>query len=164
MRLLAALLIGLPSCAAQVVVNEVLGNPDAPNTEEWAEIYNAGAATVDVSGWQISDDRGHGATGAVTLAAGATLGAGARLVVVLRDSDGYLNNGGDGVQLHDASAALIDSVSWTAAFGGDLALARQPDGGSWATGWVAPTRDAANAAAAAAGGSSGLGASLAASP
>ena len=56
------------------------------------------------------------------------------------------------------------ACAYRSSFGGDLALARQPDGGSWATGWVAPTRDAANAAAAAAGGSGGLGASLAASP
>ena len=65
----------------------------------------------------------------------------------MRATDGYLNNPGDSVQLYDASQALIDSVPWTSSAGSNLALARQPDGGAWTTGWVPPTRGAANVAA-----------------
>ena len=41
-----------------VLLNEVLPNPDAAGEGEWAELYNAGTATADLSGWVVSDNRG----------------------------------------------------------------------------------------------------------
>ena len=100
---------------AQVVINEVLANPDADPVEEWAELYNPDAAAADVGGFTVSDNRGHGASGSVVLEAGTTVPAGGFLVVVLRTNDGYLNNGGDGVQLFDGDGTLIDEIHWLAA-------------------------------------------------
>jgi len=108
---------------AQVVINEVLADPDADPMEEWAELYNAGADAVDIGGWSLTDNNGYGSSGSITLDAGAAIAAGEYLVVVMRASDGLLNNGGDDVQLHDASGVPVDEISWTSSHG-DLSLAR----------------------------------------
>lgn len=144
-------------CAAQVVINEVLPNPDGSPNEEWVELFNPSSTAQDVAGWTVCDNGGPSASGAVTLASGATVPAGGWLVVVVRSSDGYLNNGGDSVVLHNSSGATIDSVSWSAAAPGDLTLARRPDGAAWWAGgsgsytWAAPTRGTSNGAPPASG-------------
>ena len=118
--LAAALVVAV---RAQVVINEVLANPDAEPMQEWAELYNGGDDVVDIGGWSLSDSNGPGSSGEITLDAGTTIAGGEYLVVVMRESDGLLNNGGDDVQLHDASAVLVDEVSWTSSHG-DLSLSR----------------------------------------
>jgi hypothetical protein len=51
-----------PSAPAQVVLNELLASNRTTNTDEdgdssdWVEIYNAGAAPVDLRGWGLSDE------------------------------------------------------------------------------------------------------------
>ena len=67
---------------------------------------------MDVSGWTVSDDRGAGASGSTVLADGTKIPMGGSLVVVLRTSDGYLNNGGDGVQLFDNTGNTVDVIHW----------------------------------------------------
>ena len=128
----------------QVVLNEVLANPDAEPTEEWAELYNAGSAQVDLGSWSLSDSNGHGSSGSVTLELGTTIAAGGYLVVVLRASDGLLNNAGDDVELYNANGELVDEVTWSSTAQGDLSLARVPDGDDWSTSWGVPTPGASN--------------------
>jgi hypothetical protein len=46
-----------PECdsSSQVVINEFLANPNGSDTgNEWVEIYNASAATLDISGWRLA--------------------------------------------------------------------------------------------------------------
>ncbi len=147
---------------------------------------------MDLSGWSLSDSNGHGSSGSVTIDAGTALAGGEYLVVVLRASDGLLNNGGDDLELYDASAVLVDELTWSSSAPGDLSMARlvrtavlllllrrrilildadtwrrcgtcrQPDGGSWSTSWRAATRGATNGSPAPAAASGGLAASLAA--
>lgn len=66
-------------CCSQVVISEIMYNPNSsegripdpnvpddkgePNSVEWVEIYNAGDAAVDISGWALADEDGQ--TGAV---------------------------------------------------------------------------------------------------
>ena len=110
--LLAAILCAPLGALSQVLINEVLPNPNNPFVEEWVELYNPSAVDADVSSFVVSDDHGFGASGAVELAGGSTVPAGGFLVVVLRTSDGYLNNGGDKAQLFDADGVLLDEVEW----------------------------------------------------
>ncbi|HLP82791.1 MAG TPA: lamin tail domain-containing protein, partial [Phycisphaerales bacterium] len=50
-----------------VVITEIMYNPaGADEGQEWVEIYNAGAAPVDVSGWALKDVEGDPATGGIT--------------------------------------------------------------------------------------------------
>lgn len=144
----------------QVLLNEVLANPDAETAEEWAELYNAGSTQLDLGGWSLSDSNGHGSSGSVTLEVGTVIAAGGYLVVVLRAGDGLLNNGGDDVELYNANGELVDEVTWSSTAQGDLSLARVPDGDEWSTSWSAPTPGATNGEASSTA-SGGLASSLA---
>jgi len=77
--IVGVLLITANLCGAQVVISEIMYNPNSnegwppdpnvpgdkgkPNSVEWVEIYNASDATVDISGWALADEDGQ--TGAV---------------------------------------------------------------------------------------------------
>lgn len=68
------LLIAPGFCCAQVVICEIMYNPNSregrvpdpnvaddkgePNSVEWVEVYNAGDAAVDISGWALADEDG----------------------------------------------------------------------------------------------------------
>ena len=110
---------------AQVLINEVLPNPDNAHTEEWVELYNVGDTDVDLGGWSLSDSNGYGSSGSLTIDAGTTIAPGEYLVFVVRGSDGLLNNGGDDLELSDANSALVDELTWTSSAPGDLSMARQ---------------------------------------
>jgi hypothetical protein len=91
--LLAALLLGCSThetivspAIPQVYINEIMaGNTNTVMDEhghysDWFELYNAGAAEVDLSGWQVG---GRGIT--PTLAAqGTVIAAGGYFVAVVR--------------------------------------------------------------------------------
>ncbi len=161
LALVATLASSLRLARGQVVLNEVLANPDAEPAEEWAELYNAGSAQVDLGGWSLSDSNGYGSSGSVMLELGTEIAAGGYLVVVLRGSDGLLNNGGDDVELYNANGELVDEVTWSSSAQGDRSLARVPDGDEWSSSWRTATRGATNGVLDTAA-SGGLAASLAA--
>ncbi len=114
-----------------VVINEMLYHPadsaapgDDPERLQFLELYNAGASTVDLSGWTTF--------GVVhTIASGTTLDPGAYLVLakdpaflqskvtipggvqVIQWTSGDLSNSGELVLLRDASSNVIDSVTYS---------------------------------------------------
>ncbi len=112
---------------ARVVINEVLYDPDtSPDAAgEWVELYNAGDADQDVTGWTLSDNGGTDqiaplvvpARGYAIVAAsdsfpqahpeyrGALAAAGGRI-------GNSLGNDGDHLLLKDGGGALVDAVSW----------------------------------------------------
>ncbi len=56
---LAALLAAAPPVRAQVVLNEVMYNPEGDDdTAEYVELYNISAFTVDLEGWRLADGAG----------------------------------------------------------------------------------------------------------
>ncbi|MEM6328252.1 MAG: CotH kinase family protein, partial [Bacteroidota bacterium] len=111
---------------ASVVVNEIQYNPpDDADSEDWVELLNTGEATVDLSGWVLSDEDDDDQA---ELPAGTSLAPGGYLVLC-RDPDAFaqihpsaapclggwdfgLSGGGDQVRLFDASGALRDSVAY----------------------------------------------------
>ncbi|HSS68131.1 MAG TPA: lamin tail domain-containing protein, partial [Nocardioidaceae bacterium] len=119
----AALVNPLQASAAStdVVINELMYNPATGNDgDEFLELYNQGSAPVDLSGWSFS-----GIT--LTFAAGTTI-AGNGYVVVSKDAARYqvtyggtpnavytgsLSNGGEAITLKDATAAVIDTVTYS---------------------------------------------------
>lgn len=101
-----------------VVINEVAwaGSSDSSN-DEWLELYNPGAAAVDMSGWKIRDD----GVDAYTFPAGASIAA--KGYLLMEDSEVVTNvpadyiynmslaNTGDTLQLLDAAGGIIDTVN-----------------------------------------------------
>jgi Lamin Tail Domain len=94
--------------AGGVLINELMPNPASGG--EWVELYNAGAAEVDLSGWRVDDDTLGGSR--TTIADGVRIAPGAHLLVPLAAS--ILNNsGGDAAQLLDPADYLVDSAAYT---------------------------------------------------
>ncbi len=141
-----------------VVINEVLArNESAVNhegtTPDYIELYNSGAASIDLSGLRLTDDLDD--PNKYTIPAGTTLAAGAYRVLFANNQDatsglhiGFgIDGDGDNVYLVDRAtngARVIDSVKfgWQLA---NLSIGRQTNG-QW--GLCVPTLGAANVSSA----------------
>lgn len=93
--------------------------------EEWIELYNNSPVTMDISGWQITDNNGTGAT--YTIPAGKTIAPNSYFTIAI-DSTGFynlygydadvygaipaLNNDGDALILKTGSGSVVDAVAW----------------------------------------------------
>ncbi|WNG43464.1 MBL fold metallo-hydrolase [Archangium minus] len=136
--------INMVNSPAKVILNEILANePGSATDSEFVELVNVGGASIDISGWTLSD-----ATSVRhTFAAGTVLGAG-KAIVVFGGSSGIpagttnavvastgtlsLNNGGDTVTVKTSSAkaaTTIDTVTYTSALAGQdgVSMNRSPD-------------------------------------
>ena len=127
-RLLAALLLCLIFATAargQIVINEINYKPlDPTKALEFIELYNAGAAVVNIGLWRIED-----AVDCI-LPANATIAAGGYFVIAGNAAafqmqygfapgavfTGTLNSSGERIQLRDAASALVDEVSYGVGF------------------------------------------------
>ncbi|MBK7148820.1 MAG: CotH kinase family protein [Bacteroidetes bacterium] len=116
----------LPSFA-QIVINEYsCGNKsqhaDATGGyEDWVELYNAGAASVNIGGWHLSDQKGQPLKW--TIPAGTTINAGARRMFYCSSRDGLFSgqlhtnfkltqsSGNEEICLTNAGGSFIDSLS-----------------------------------------------------
>lgn len=116
------------SAAARVVINEF-----APKGTEWIELYNAGDAEQDLTGWSLVDDDGSEALSG-TLAVGAYLSVATTL---------NLDNSGDFIELHDSGAVVIDSVAY-GDFGGAPIAPSASDSVQYSTARVADGLDTNN--------------------
>lgn len=114
------------SASNDVLFSEIFyDTPGTDSQEEWVELYNASASSIDISGWVITDNNGTGSS--VTLPGSTTIQAGTYLTVA-RNASGFnflygfdadvsgslpaLNNGGDALLLKDETGAIIDEVAW----------------------------------------------------
>jgi len=155
--------------SAQVVINEIHYDPDV-KTElvEFVELYNAGDAVADLSGWYFSSGIDMQFEDGVLLAPGGYL-------VITQDMQafakkfgfsargvfsGKLNNSGETIRLRDAKGNVVDEVDYKLGFPwptvGDAMPANQPGtghsiqlinpnldndlGGSWRSGPPTPGR------------------------
>ena len=122
---------GNPTSIGHVVVSEVFYNVDPQHgrkpQNEWIELYNGSSASVDLSGWQITDDEV-----SRTLPSGTKIDSGSYLVVSDDESTATkwtipstaqfialgvtlgngLANAGDIVRLKDQNGQGVDSLSW----------------------------------------------------
>jgi len=114
----------LPSPAdSQIVINEIQYHPASDDHgEEYVELYNAGATTVDLSGWRFSDGIQY------TFPQGASIPPGGYVLVghdpatveavygisgVLGPFvSGSLSNGGERVAIEDAGGIQVDEVTY----------------------------------------------------
>lgn len=116
--------ITVSTYASQIVINEVMADPDAVTDAngEWLEIHNRGAAAVDLQGWTLASNN----DASQTIASSVSVPAGG--YVVLARNGTYSTNGGvnehytyaiinlantsDWVALRDNVGASVDSVAW----------------------------------------------------
>ena len=150
--------------STDVVVNEIMfrappldssaGIPAGvrSNPEEWIEIYNKGAAAVDVSGWQLDDAI------SFVFPAGTTVAAGGYLVVtkdvlamqakwpehaaqILGNFTGRLSSSGERIELLDAAGNPADEArylpgQWSDSGGSSLELSDARDDNDQPAAWA----------------------------
>jgi len=87
-------------------INEVESNGGTPG--DWVELYNPGAASVDLSGWRFRDSD---STRTFALAAGSTIAAGGYLVIE-EAMFAFGLGAPDEARLITQFGVRIDSYSW----------------------------------------------------
>lgn len=106
---------------AQVVINEILYNvAGAGEDEEFVELFNSGAASINLQGYTIRDMGASTVIGAVTIPAGGFVVLG-RDSVIFQGSYGFypdvvyaisLSNSGEYIVLEDNAGTMVDSVRY----------------------------------------------------
>jgi hypothetical protein len=95
---------------AQVVLNEIESNGGTPG--DWVELYNAGSAAADVSGWRFKD--GDDTHAFYTIPTGTQIASGGYFVLE-EAAFGFGLGGADSARLFGPTGTTpIDSYAWTA--------------------------------------------------
>ncbi|MFK7908384.1 MAG: lamin tail domain-containing protein, partial [Chitinophagales bacterium] len=159
LSILCSLLFGHFSASAQsesdIVITEIMYNPPESGTDllEFIELYNKGAATVDLSNYSFSEGITYTFPSNTTIAAEEYLLLAVNAsafeaffgVSALQWESGALSNGGEDLVLLDANGAVMDSVvyddegDWPTEPDGDgasLVLCDPTDDNSVATNWT----------------------------
>jgi hypothetical protein len=124
---------------SDIVINEVLPNPNGQNSE-WVELYNPTGDAVDISGMWIDDVVGGG--GAPKQIPANTIIPGGGYWTM--DTSSFFNNGGDDVVLLlPDGTTVVDGYTYGST-GKNESWYRTPDGGAWA---AAPTSNTTKGAA-----------------
>ena len=116
---------------SDIKINEVMFAPD--DSVEWVELYNGGLASVDLTGWSLSDEDGGAEYEFLT-----TVELPSESYLIIRSDEGtddtdfsdgqgvvYANHGsdyansGDQVALYDNAQQIIDFVAWGSVAGAD---------------------------------------------
>lgn len=115
---------GVAETIGNIVINEFLASNDTTNTDQdgdyddWVELYNKGTETVDISGYQLSDDKSE--LDLFVFPSGTTLAPNSYLVVWAdkdTDQDGYhadfkISASGETIYLADANSTILDSIEF----------------------------------------------------
>jgi hypothetical protein len=121
----------------KVVINEVESSGGVPG--DWAELYNAGNATADVSGWVFQDSND---ANSYVIPNGTTIPPGGFLVIE-EANFGFGLGANDSARLFDAGGVnLVDSYTWTTHAA--ITYGRCPDGTGAFQSTVEATKGAAN--------------------
>jgi hypothetical protein len=125
-----------PPVSSSVRLNEILPLPGgtdwdkdgtADELDEWIELYNAGTAPLDLSGWLLDDAEDGSAP--YQIPTGTALEPGAFLVLYRQTTGIILDDGGDTVRLLDPSGQVVDAVTF-GEVGADASYNRS-ESGSW---------------------------------
>jgi hypothetical protein len=103
-----------------IVINEFVYDDNSTDDREFVELYNNGAAAVDISGWTVGGRDATTVNTSATIPAATMIGPGAYYVIsnagVLNSNQtvasGFLENDIESVELRDVSGALLDAVMY----------------------------------------------------
>ncbi|MFO0792068.1 MAG: lamin tail domain-containing protein [Pirellulales bacterium] len=117
-----ALFLAAGIARAAIIVNEVAYDDAGTDNREYVELYNSGAAPVDISGWMVtgrdptSINLSAAIPAATTLAPGAfyVVGNSAVANVNLVVASDFLENDIESVELRDSGGALVDALIYEA--------------------------------------------------
>ncbi len=111
------------SASSEIVINELLPNPEGSDDAEWIELKNLSDSTINLENWKISDS-----TKSYTLPS-ITISTNGFLILEKSDTGISLNNSsGETVSLHNANDELINSITYTESAQENYSYARQSDG------------------------------------
>ncbi len=128
---------------SDIVINEVLPDPDSAESGEFIELYNKGSEPVIVTGWKLADTSGSTHTYLIPetqpIPAGGykSFTRGTTGITLNNDSDG------DGVILKDSTDQQIDSMSYGSAVKGK-SWSRNPNGTGDFSNNTSPSQDGSN--------------------
>ncbi len=127
-----------------VVINEFLSTSSAGGLDDWIELYNRGAVSVDVSGWQIADDINP--SNVYTFPAGVNIPPGGFLSVDETSLGfGIASDGSEVIVLASADGATGQDFFDAGPQSPDVSQGRLPNGEAFWRFFVAPSRNFANA-------------------
>ena len=130
--LFSAIYYSLPSAPAaannEMLINEVELNPAGSDSgAEKVELYNPSGSAIDVNGWTISSTVGRTTTIIINE---KTIIPPKGFLIVGRDSQQWLDNTGEGIELRNDSGILLDYVGpFSDGDNDDATWQRSPDGG-----------------------------------
>ena len=124
---------------AEVVINEFMASNDATAADQdgeyddWIELYNNSSASIDISGYYLSDDEDN--TMKWTFPAGTEIAANSYLIIWADKDETQaglhtnfkLSSAGETILLSDNSNVILDQVSYTSQ-NTDISFARIPNG------------------------------------
>ena len=113
-----------------LLISEVLYDPAAPEpANEWIEIYNPTADTLDLSGFKIGDEELQGGSeGMLQFPPGASIGPG-QVLVIARDAGTFLAAYGfdPDYEMQDSGSAVPDMLVYTLWGGSNVSLSNTGD-------------------------------------
>lgn len=127
--------------ASEIVLNELMAK-DPVTDVDWIELYNAGDADVDISGYLLSDKADP--AGGFAIPDGTIIPAKGYYLVDQNDFIFGISSGGEDVSLGAPDGTLLDYVFCEASAGDGTTFGRETDGAdTWVNGMIA-TPGAAN--------------------
>lgn len=120
--------LGTKIYTSQIKINELYPNPPGSDTDdEFIELYNTSAKTVDITDWKLGD----GSKKRYTITEGSIPPGG--YLVMKRSMTGIAlnNSGGESVGLYDPNGAIVEQAQYTGSAAEGQSWAKKDDG-SWA--------------------------------
>lgn len=120
--------LGTKIYTSQLKINELYPNPPGSDSEdEFIELYNTSAETVDITDWKLGD----GSSKRYVIKDGS-IPPGGYLVMKRSMTDIALNNsGGDSVGLYDPNGAIVEQTQYSGSASEGESYSKKEDG-SWA--------------------------------
>ncbi len=118
------------------------GDSVADDNDEWIEIYNANAFSVDLSNWKL-DDVANGGSNPYPIPGGTTVAAQSFLVFYRAATNIALNNTNDDVRLLHPDGTVADMISYKTS-ASNASWSRVPDGANYFSLYCPPTPNASN--------------------
>ncbi len=123
------------------------GDTNGDDNDEWIEIYNANAFSVDLNGWMLDDVADGGSTPFV-VSGSTTIAPNGFLIFYRADTNITLNNTNDDVRLLRPDASVADTISYKTS-APNASWSRVPDGANYFSRYCPPTPNASNCSVAA---------------